>query len=107
MRPATRWRPNRHTRHPYARWWPSSATCARTRDACASTPSARAGNADPLLPQTTALVERLDGLGVETDTLLFPPDTSPPLGHEYQFLLDTPAGREALSRILAFLARRV
>jgi hypothetical protein len=52
------------------------------------------------------LVERLDGLGVETDTLLFPPDTSPPLGHEYQFLLDTPAGREALSRILAFLARR-
>lgn len=65
-----------------------------------------AGNADPLLPQTTALVERLDALGVETDVLLFPPDTSPPLGHEYQFLLDTPAGREALSRILAFLARR-
>ena len=27
-------------------------------------------------------------------------------GHEYQFLLDTTAGREALSRILAFLARR-
>ena len=66
-----------------------------------------AGNADPLLPQTAALVERLDALGVETDTLLFPPDTRPPLGHEYQFLLDTPAGREALSRILAFLARRI
>lgn len=65
-----------------------------------------AGNADPLLPQTAALVERLDALGVETDTLLFPPDTRPPLGHEYQFLLDTSAGREALSRILAFLARR-
>jgi len=53
------------------------------------------------------LVERLDALGIEIDTLLFLPDTSPPLGHEYQFLLDTPAGREALSRILAFLARRV
>jgi acetyl esterase/lipase len=65
-----------------------------------------AGNADPLLPQTIALVERLHALGVETDLLMFPPDTSPPLGHEYQFLLDTPAGREALSRIRAFLARR-
>jgi acetyl esterase/lipase len=65
-----------------------------------------AGNADPLLPQTTALVERLGALGIETDTLLFPPDTSPRLGHEYQFQLDTPAGRVALSRILAFPARR-
>lgn len=63
-----------------------------------------AGNADPLLPHTTSLAARLQELGVETDTLLFPADTDPPLGHEYQFRLDTTAGQEALRRILAFLA---
>lgn len=61
-----------------------------------------AGNADPLLPHTTAFLERLRERGVETDALLFPPHAEPPLGHEYQFRLDTPAGQEALRRLLSF-----
>lgn len=64
-----------------------------------------AGNADPLLPQSTALAARLGELGVSVDTLFFPADHEPPLAHEYQFLLDIPAGQEALERATAFLAR--
>lgn len=64
-----------------------------------------AGNGDPLLPHSLALVEALRGQGVTVDTL-FLPDHDPPLGHEYQFDLDTDAGRLALERSVAF-ARRV
>jgi acetyl esterase len=61
------------------------------------------GNADLFEPQAVALARRLSGLGVHVETLFFP-DRSPPLPHEYQFNLDDPAGRQALSRLLAFLA---
>jgi acetyl esterase/lipase len=63
------------------------------------------GNGDPLAPQAVALAEKLDGLGVAADALFFPADYDPPLPHEYQFNLDTPAGQEALARMLAFLVR--
>jgi acetyl esterase len=65
-----------------------------------------AGNADPLLPQSQALAAALKARGVAVDELFFPPDQTPPLGHEYQFDLDTEAGRLALERTVRFLATR-
>ena len=64
-----------------------------------------AGNGDPLLPHSVALVEALDRYGVDRETLLFPEDHEPRLGHEYQFDLDTHDGREALDRCVAFIHR--
>jgi acetyl esterase/lipase len=64
-----------------------------------------AGESDPLAPQSEALAAVLGERGVEVDALFFPPDHDPPAGHEYQFELDTDAGRLALDRIVAFLRR--
>ena len=61
------------------------------------------GNADPLAPQSVALAKALQARGVETDTLFYPLNHEPPLGHEYQFLLSTEAGRLAFDRAVAFL----
>lgn len=61
------------------------------------------GNADPLTPQSKALVARLTAMGVPVDALFFADDHAPPLGHEYQFDLDRAAGREAFERMVAFL----
>lgn len=63
------------------------------------------GNDDPLVPQSRALADTLTGKGVPVDTLFFPDDHEPRLPHEYQFNLDSEAGRLALSRALDFLAR--
>ena len=63
-----------------------------------------AGNADPLLPHSLSMAERLEAKGVAVDRLFFASDHKPPLGHEYQFNLDTEAGRLALERTLKFLA---
>jgi acetyl esterase len=65
------------------------------------------GNADPLREHSESLVERLRENGVEPETLFFPPDHDPPLGHEYQFNLDTAAGRLFLDRLLVFLGQRL
>jgi acetyl esterase len=65
------------------------------------------GNADPLHTQSIALAQRLRDHGVEVDALFFPDDRQPPLGHEYQFDLDTEAGLEFLQRLTAFLSRRL
>jgi acetyl esterase/lipase len=65
-----------------------------------------AGNADPLAPQSAALAALLTAKGVEVDTLFYPPDHQPPLGHEYQFDLDLEDGRIALQRLLAFFSHR-
>jgi len=64
-----------------------------------------AGNADPLLPQSLALAHRLQALGVAVDALFFDEDHTPPLGHEYQFLLELEAAELALERSVAFLTR--
>lgn len=64
------------------------------------------GNADPLAPHTRRLTETAAGLGVSVDSLFFPDDYKPPLPHEYQFDLDTEAGKLALERTLAFLKER-
>jgi acetyl esterase/lipase len=63
-----------------------------------------AGNADPLAPQSVAMAEALRAKGAEVDTLFFPPDHKPALGHEYQLLLSTGDGRLAFERFTAFLA---
>jgi acetyl esterase len=65
------------------------------------------GNADPLRQHSELLGERLGAQGVETDTLFFPDDHQPPLGHEYQFDLDSDAGQLFLERLLGFLQRRL
>ena len=63
-----------------------------------------AGNADPLLPQSKILAEKLSEVEVSLDTLFFPENQTPPLGHEYQFKLDE-SGKLALERSLNFLKR--
>lgn len=65
------------------------------------------GNGDPLEPQAHRMAERLAELGVSADTLFFPADLEPALGHEYQFNLDTPQGAEAFAAILAFLRKTI
>jgi acetyl esterase len=62
-----------------------------------------AGNADPLLPHSLALADAIEKQGGKVERLFFPPDYTPPLGHEYQFVLATDAGKLALSRALNFL----
>lgn len=64
-----------------------------------------AGNGDPLLPHSRALAEALGRRGVQVDALFFAEDRKPALPHEYQFNLDTDAGREALERKVKFVAR--
>jgi acetyl esterase len=65
------------------------------------------GNADPLRPHSELLAELLRAHGVETETLFFPDDHQPPLGHEYQFVLDTEPGQRFLERLLAFLRKQL
>jgi acetyl esterase/lipase len=64
------------------------------------------GNGDPLKPLSYDLKARADALGIANDALFFPDDRQPPLPHEYQFNLDDEAGREALERMVAFIANR-
>lgn len=62
-----------------------------------------AGNGDFLLAHSRLLVAEAGRRGIRVDALFFPDDTSPALPHEYQFNLDTEAGRLALERVVAFL----
>ena len=62
-----------------------------------------AGNADPLEPHSHAMAAALQKQGVRVDALFFPKDHAPPLPHEYQFNLDSEAGRQAMERSVAFL----
>lgn len=64
-----------------------------------------AGNGDPLAPHSVALAKALQARGVTVETLFFPPDRQPPLGHEYQFDLDETAAKVALERAVAFAKR--
>lgn len=65
------------------------------------------GNADQLAIHTDRLVQRLQGAGAAPEAVLFAADHQPPLGHEYQFALDTDAGQLFLARTLDFLKRRL
>ncbi|WP_334112718.1 alpha/beta hydrolase [Paucihalobacter sp.] len=61
-----------------------------------------AGNEDPLLPQSKLLAGKLSALNVSIDTLFFPKNHVPALGHEYQFTLDD-SGEMALKRSVEFI----
>jgi acetyl esterase/lipase len=61
-----------------------------------------AGNIDPLLAQSTELADRLQKLGVKTDTLFYAADHQPQLNHEYQFDFDTADSQNALRRMIDF-----
>lgn len=64
------------------------------------------GDADPLDAQSRDFADQAVAAGVAVDSLFF--DATPPrkLGHEYQFNLDLPEGREALQRMAEFIARQ-
>lgn len=62
-----------------------------------------AGNADPLGSHSKRLAEAASQLGVPVDALFFRDSEDEALPHEYQFNLDTEAGRFALDRVSAFL----
>jgi acetyl esterase/lipase len=62
-----------------------------------------AGNADPLGPQSVAMAAAIQAKGGEVESLFFPAGHKPPLGHEYQFDLDTAAGNLALDRSVKWL----
>jgi acetyl esterase len=61
------------------------------------------GNGDPLRAQSELLVQRLREHGLAPRTVFFPGDHEPPLGHEYQFDLDTDPGRLFIDRMRDFL----
>lgn len=62
------------------------------------------GNADPLTAaHSIPFAARAEDLGVKTTALFYPEDHEPPLGHEYQFNLDSAEGRQALSQMLRFI----
>ncbi len=65
------------------------------------------GNADWLTPQSHRFAEAASKLGVTVDSLFFPADYTPPVQHQYQFNLDTAAGRLAMERSVKFLANRL
>ncbi|MGK9148401.1 alpha/beta hydrolase [Plantibacter flavus] len=60
------------------------------------------GNWDPLYPQSTEFKAKLQGLGVEVQSMIFNPAYRPGLEHEYQFLLND-QGRFNLGRMDAFV----
>lgn len=65
-----------------------------------------AGNGDPLLPSSRALVDRLEILGVPVRTRFYPDGHRPRLPHEYQFHLDLDDARACFTEIAEFVARR-
>lgn len=89
--------------------WRAAGTLASASVIGALTPAfppafVSAGNGDPLAPQSQALAGALAAQGGRVETLFFPASLSPALGHEYQFDLDRPEGRQALDRALDWLA---
>ncbi|MGV9746467.1 alpha/beta hydrolase [Rhodococcus zopfii] len=65
------------------------------------------GNGDPLTnTQSKPLAAKLTDLGAAVDTLFYPDDHTPELGHEYQFDLSLEDARIALDRTIEF-ARKV
>lgn len=85
---------------------PLAATWSVTDHLSAAFPPAlvTVGNADPLRPHSELLAERLAALRPGDDTVFWPADREPPLGHEYQFDLDDDAAQQHLTRLLTFLA---
>jgi acetyl esterase len=65
------------------------------------------GNADPLTKaQAKPFAKLLASIGVNVTTLFFKDDYSPALPHEYQFNLDTEAGKTALKQTVEFARKQ-
>jgi len=62
------------------------------------------GDADPLAPQSTELIDVLKKNGVEVESVLFD-GTNTDLGHEYQFDFSTIHAEQTLGKALAFLEK--
>lgn len=62
------------------------------------------GDADPLAPQSTELIDILQKNGVEVESVLFD-GTNTDLGHEYQFDFTTTHAEQTLGKTLAFLKK--
>lgn len=62
-----------------------------------------AGNADPLGPQSVEMAKAIRAKGGKVEPLFFAADYTPPLNHEYQFDLDTKAGKLALEKSTRWL----
>jgi acetyl esterase/lipase len=62
-----------------------------------------AGNADPLEPQSHVMAAALRRAGVPVQSLFYPADHPVPLGHEYQFDLDTADGKRSLDQSVQWL----
>ena len=84
-----------------------TSTMPATRAVTSAFPPAfiTAGNADPLLAHSRALASALESKGVTVETLFYPSDHQPALGHEYQFDLSLGDGRAAVQRLIAFFGR--
>jgi acetyl esterase/lipase len=84
---------------------PAAATWSLTDNLAPSFPPTlvTVGNADPLRPHSELLAEKLRVHGVTVEAVFYPDDRQPPLGHEYQFDLDTEPARMFLDRARAFL----
>lgn len=64
------------------------------------------GNADPLTDaHSRPFAARLIELGVDVSARFYAPDHTPPLGHEYQFRIESADGRAALQAVLGFVQR--
>lgn len=63
-----------------------------------------AGNGDPLEQQSILMDNALRTAGVPVQSLFYPPDHQPKLGHEYQFDLDTSDGQTALAQSVTWLS---
>jgi acetyl esterase/lipase len=65
------------------------------------------GNDDALAPQSYVFAEQVAARGVLVDRLFFPPASTPKVPHEFQFDLETDAGRLALQRSVEFMTERL
>jgi hypothetical protein len=61
------------------------------------------GNADPLRPHSELFAEKLRANGGEAEMLFYADDHEPPLGHEYQFDLNTDEGRASTSALASIV----
>jgi acetyl esterase len=66
-----------------------------------------AGNDDELAPQSHLFADNVAAQGVIVDRLFFPQDYTPKVWHQFQFSLETEAGKLALERSIDFMSERL
>ena len=65
------------------------------------------GNADPLETHSKELANKLENLNVAVERLFFEAEYEPKLPHEYQFNLETEAGKTALKKSITFCKQTI